>query len=349
MTPLATVLIVDDQPDSLKWLYQILQAHGFRVLLANSGELALQTVGPVAPDLILLDVNMPGMNGFEVCRRLKAEGSTRDIPVLFLSASETADQRIEGFRAGAVDFILKPFTEEEVVLRVQNHWELRRLHLDLEARVRDRTQDLETALEENRFLMRELQHRVKNHLTLVTSLLTLTESSARQDEPALALLEKARSRVQALATVYDLLYRSENLTGVNFAEYAGRLVEPWMDSGPDDHGIRLECRFEPVLLPTEILIPLGLILTELITNALKYAYPEGGPGTIQVALVRRGQEFVLSVQDDGRGLPEGGSQADPGLGWQLVGSLAKQLKGRWTKSSDHGSRVEVAFPEPVKA
>lgn len=344
----ATVLIVDDQPDSLKWIYEILQTRGFRVLLANSGELALETIGHVSPDLVLLDVQMSGMDGFEVCRRLKADPATRDIPVLFLSVAETAAERIEGFHAGAVDFIEKPFAEEEVVLRVQTHWDLRRLQKDLEARVQDRTRDLQAALEDRKLLMRELQHRVKNHLTLVTGLLSLTEATAREGESASDLLAKARSRVQAMATVYDLLYHSENFTGLSFSDYGRQLVEPWVDAGATEtSGVRLVSQFEPIVLPTDLLVPLGLILTELVTNALKYAFPDGRAGTITVGLVRREGELSLTVEDNGQGFAEGNCPEErQGLGWQLVGSLVRQLKGRWTCRGDDGTRIEVRFPDP---
>ena len=118
MMPAPRVLIVDDQIDSLKWLYEVLTQNGYKTLLANSGELALQSIARVQPDLLLLDVSMPGMDGFELCRRVKADPATRDIPVIFLSAAD-AEAKLEAFRAGGVDFVPKPFSEAEVLARVR--------------------------------------------------------------------------------------------------------------------------------------------------------------------------------------------------------------------------------------
>ena len=141
MMPAPRVLIVDDQIDSLKWLYEVLTQNGYKTLLANSGELALQSIARVQPDLLLLDVSMPGMDGFELCRRVKADPATRDIPVIFLSAAD-AEAKLEAFRAGGVDFVPKPFSEAEVLARVAAQWDLRRLRLGLKEQIAERTEEL---------------------------------------------------------------------------------------------------------------------------------------------------------------------------------------------------------------
>jgi diguanylate cyclase (GGDEF)-like protein len=121
------ILIVDDTPVNLTVLRQMLKEHDYRVRPALSGEIALKAAQADIPDLVLLDIMMPGMNGFEVCTRLKAEVSTRDIPVIFISAlNETAD-KVKGFQAGGVDFITKPFQSAEVLARIETHLTLRRL------------------------------------------------------------------------------------------------------------------------------------------------------------------------------------------------------------------------------
>ncbi len=335
------VLIVDDQIDSLKWLYEVLLQNGYKTLLANSGELALQSVTTIQPDIILLDVAMPGLNGFEVCRRLKAKPQTALIPVIFMSAMDT-DEKLEAFRVGGVDFVHKPFSEAEVVLRVGAHWELVKLRRGLQDEVDQRTRELNSALKDKDFLMKELQHRVKNHLALTTSLLTITEATSEGD-PAAEVLEKARSRVLALATVYDLLYRSEHLNNLDFSRHVERILEPWRDNLPK--GVTLDQQVLPVLLPTEQLIPLGLIVTELVTNAIKYAFPSHRAGVITTRLVREGTHLKLTVSDNGVGDPAVGQHH--GLGWELVESLSRQLKGDWTTCSDQGMCVEVWFPAPA--
>lgn len=133
------ILVVDDEADSRKLLTTILTAEGYDVRAADGGRLALKSLAVTQPELILLDIRMPGMDGFEVCRRIKQNASTRDIPLMFLSASTDLSGRVEGFRLGAVDFITKPFQREELMARVSTHLELSRLRTHLEAQVAERT------------------------------------------------------------------------------------------------------------------------------------------------------------------------------------------------------------------
>ena len=121
------VLIVDDTVANLKLLADMLTAEGLKVRPANSGELAMSSIELRPPDLILLDVRMPGMDGYEVCLRLKANKETRDIPVIFVSALDDGQARAKSFQMGGVDFITKPFLKEEVIARVRTHLELHRL------------------------------------------------------------------------------------------------------------------------------------------------------------------------------------------------------------------------------
>ena len=123
----AKILIVDDAPSNLDLLSDALEAEGYEVSAAPGGEVALRLAHSTSPDLILLDVRMPGVDGFEVCRRLKADASTRDIPVVYITAHGQIEEIVQGFRAGGVDYILKPFHHEEVLVRVKTHLERARL------------------------------------------------------------------------------------------------------------------------------------------------------------------------------------------------------------------------------
>jgi two-component system, cell cycle sensor histidine kinase and response regulator CckA len=148
VTSKGKILIVDDSEESLKLLSGTLSAEGYDVRPADSGELALAAVTLSPPELILLDMRMPDMSGLEVCRRLKSLEESRDIPVIFLSASLDFDDRLEGLQSGAVDFINKPFRREELLARLRTHLELARLRKDLEGRVAERTADLAAANEQ---------------------------------------------------------------------------------------------------------------------------------------------------------------------------------------------------------
>ena len=128
------ILVVDDTKANLKLLMAVLGGAGYRVRPATDGELALRSVRAKRPDLILLDVKMQGIDGYEVCRRLKADESTSAIPVIFISASVDNSGRVMGFEAGGVDFITKPFSAAEVLARVDTHLSLRHAQVELERR-----------------------------------------------------------------------------------------------------------------------------------------------------------------------------------------------------------------------
>lgn len=132
MKNMGTILVVDDDLETLKMMVGILQAKGYRVLPANSGGIALDAMASQLPDMVLLDIRMPGLDGFEVCRRLKQNDRTRHIPVLFLSAEAERNERVEVFGLGAVDFVSKPFHQEELLARIGTHLELWRLRRDTE-------------------------------------------------------------------------------------------------------------------------------------------------------------------------------------------------------------------------
>jgi PAS domain S-box-containing protein len=134
-----TILVVDDESESRTLLTAILTAEGYQVRTADGGELALASIAVKPPELILLDIRMPGMDGFEVCRLLKESEVTRQIPLMFLSARGELSERVEGFRLGAVDFVAKPFQREELLARVRTHLELGRLRAHLEELVAVRT------------------------------------------------------------------------------------------------------------------------------------------------------------------------------------------------------------------
>ncbi|MBV8665477.1 MAG: response regulator [Burkholderiaceae bacterium] len=127
----ATVLIVDDTPANLMVAVELLEQHGLHVVVAQDGKEGLRRAAASAPDLILLDVMMPGMNGYEVCRELKSKIATRDIPVIFMTALNDAENRLEAFKAGGVDYITKPFEIDEMMARVSAHLTLRLTQVEL--------------------------------------------------------------------------------------------------------------------------------------------------------------------------------------------------------------------------
>jgi DNA-binding response OmpR family regulator len=131
--PAGRIMIVDDTPANLQFLRATLAAHGYAVHPAHDGELALQFVQHTLPDLILLDIVMPGLDGYQVCEGLKASEGTRDIPVIFMTALSDTEEKVSGLRLGAVDYITKPFQVDELLARVQTHIALHKLQRQLAA------------------------------------------------------------------------------------------------------------------------------------------------------------------------------------------------------------------------
>lgn len=142
MTDRGSILAVDDTPASLKLLSDLLREEGYNVRAAINGELAVSSAVNDPPELVLLDVRMPEMDGFEVCRRLKASPRTREVPVIFVSALSETEDKVRGFELGAVDFVTKPYQREELLARVHTHLEVRRLRNHLEELVWARTREL---------------------------------------------------------------------------------------------------------------------------------------------------------------------------------------------------------------
>ncbi|MCI5119709.1 MAG: response regulator [Candidatus Electrothrix sp. AUS4] len=127
------ILVVDDQPANLKVLLSFLQEHDYRVYMVDSGQRALEVLPKIQPNLVLLDVMMPGMNGFEICKKMKEDKELAAIPVIFMTALDTVGDKMTGFSAGAVDYIAKPFQQVEVLARINTHITLRKREKELEA------------------------------------------------------------------------------------------------------------------------------------------------------------------------------------------------------------------------
>jgi signal transduction histidine kinase len=142
------ILVVDDTTTNLEIVFDILTNVGFKVVTQNNGNRALKQAEQQLPDLILLDVMMPGIDGFETCKRLKDNSDTCDIPVIFMTANSDTDSKVKGLNIGAVDYITKPFHEEELLARIKTHLQLRNLTKTLEKRVAERTAALSKALKD---------------------------------------------------------------------------------------------------------------------------------------------------------------------------------------------------------
>jgi putative two-component system response regulator len=196
------VLAVDDTPASLKLLVDILTSEGYEVRPAITGELAVHAAEREPPDLVLLDVNMPGMNGFEVCTRIKLNPLTSSVPVIFVSALSESEEILKGFGYGAVDYVTKPFRREELLARVHTHLELNRLRHHQEAIVEERTRSLRKSEE-------MLKETLIDSVTAIAAIVELRDPYTAGHQRRVARL--------ASAIAVELGWPDEKIIGVNLA------------------------------------------------------------------------------------------------------------------------------------
>ncbi|WP_034415614.1 sigma-54-dependent transcriptional regulator [Candidatus Entotheonella palauensis] len=221
------ILIVDDTPDNLRLLSAMLTKRGYKVRSVINGKMALDATRAMPPDLILLDIRMPDMDGYEVCQRLKADVTTNAIPVIFLSALDDMLDKVKAFSIGGVDYISKPFEVNEVLVRVDNHLairaaqeEVRQLNIELENRVRQRTQQLSEAVSR---LEREVSRRQEAEAQLLRYQSEL-EQRVEERTTALRVSEQrfAQTERELEQLVQERQYLQEELrTACNFDDIVG--------------------------------------------------------------------------------------------------------------------------------
>jgi two-component system, sensor histidine kinase and response regulator len=204
-----TILIVDDNPINLKFMSSLLIDEGYRVQSAVAGDPAIEAASTHPPDLVLLDVRMPDMDGFEVCNRLKADMRTRDIPVIFLSGAVDVQSRICGLKAGAVDYITKPFDNEEILARVETHLTIQRLQRQLKIK----NQELADAVHQREEVESIIRHDIKGPLLPIINFPNLVKKNPALTEKQLLYLEKIESaglRILQMIEKSEILLKMEN-------------------------------------------------------------------------------------------------------------------------------------------
>ncbi|NBD39139.1 MAG: response regulator [Verrucomicrobia bacterium] len=155
-----TILVIDDVPENLGVIFEVLSGAGYEVLVVENGEIALERMALLQPDLILLDVRLPGEDGFTVCRQLKASPASAEIPVIMMTGLNDTRDKVHGFKAGAVDYICKPVPADEVLVRVDTHLEIRRLRLRLQQRNHELLREVRRRREAERQLEESLDQAV---------------------------------------------------------------------------------------------------------------------------------------------------------------------------------------------
>ena len=349
-----SILVVDDSSMNLEIITAQLEKRGYIALVARSGQEAVERAESAHPDLILLDVLMPGINGFETCRRLKQRDATRDIPVIFMTALTATDDKIEGFRVGAVDYVTKPINAEEVATRVETHLKLdalrrrqaaqnRQLREEMAAREQEMRAKREEAREDERkHIARELHDELGQHLSAIRLELSFVRMRWGTDNPELR--EKVQSVQETIDGVIGLV-----------RDLVTRLRPVVLDMGIASALEWLICEFR---MSSEVTCDLQIdeqvadldpwqtstvfrLVQESLTNIGRHAHARN----VQVSLQRQSAAYVLTISDDGLGF-------DPtkigikSLGLQGMRERAEMLGGQFdlrTRPGD-GTSIVVTFP-----
>ncbi|OHD56031.1 MAG: hypothetical protein A2Y33_11300 [Spirochaetes bacterium GWF1_51_8] len=364
----ATIMIIDDIPENLQLLTSVLKDCGYRVLPSLDGRVALKAMENELPDLILLDIMMPEMDGYEVCSIIKKDERTKGIPVIFLTALDRKEDEERGLTLGAVDFISKPFDIPIVKKRIENHLELKFIRDNLENIVRLRTEELikmnsdlkneieerkkteellQTSLHEKLVLFREVHHRIYNNMQIISSLLNL-QISMSGEAKITEVFTEMMNRIQSMAQVHQLLYSSQSLSSISLKGYIGRITD-LLSRGylHDPDAVKFNLDLEEMDIGLDTAIPCGLVVNELITNCLKYSFPDGMKGIISIKLSLDNEIIELQISDNGKGFPAGfDPRKSEGMGFRIVFDLIeKQLDGNVIFPSSTGFSAIIRFPD----
>lgn len=361
------ILVVDDTPANLKLLAAMLQEAGYRVRPVPSGRLALQAIENEPPELILLDINMPEMNGYAVCETLKASPETAAIPIIFISALTETIDKVIAFEVGGVDYVTKPFQREEVLARVHAHLRLARLQRE---NAQARLAAEQAADAKSRFLS-SMSHELRTPLTAVMGLAELlrVEAAGPLTREQREFVEQIELSAQdLLALIDDILDMARldsggmSIAAAPFSAVAcvGR-VAALMDNQLRRKSLAYAVDIEPGLdQMTGDERKIKQILLNLLGNAVKFT-PEGGDVAIRVR--RDGAAVRFEVADSGIGIPaaecarvfsefyrlERDDRADikgTGLGLALVSRLVALHHGEIGVESDEGKGAAFWFTIP---
>ncbi|HEY8896236.1 MAG TPA: sensor histidine kinase [Niastella sp.] len=215
--------------------------------------------------------------------------------------------------------------------------------------IEKKNESLQRLVEEKEWLVREIHHRVKNNFHMVMGLLG-TQAAYLKSTEAIQAIAESQQRIQAMSLVHQKLYQSENMSAINMADYIHELVDYLKDSFQTGRRIRFNLQIEPVKLNVSHCIPLGLLLNEAITNAIKHAFPGEKEGTINIALKKTASDhFLLSVKDNGIGLPATfNSNKQVSMGIKLMRGLSDDIDAGFDVRSNGGTEILLNFTDDDK-
>jgi two-component sensor histidine kinase len=336
------ILYIDDDEGLRRLVARALKRRGYEVATAGSGQEGTAMAAAQRFDLVAVDHYMPGQDGLATLAALRALDAPP--PVIYVTGSEESRIAVAALKAGAIDYVVKSVGEDFfdllarsvdqalVAVRLQAEKE------HAEAQLRESNQRLQA-------MLHEVNHRVSNSLQLVSAFVHMQARSV-SGEDARSALEDTQRRIEAISQVHRRLYTSDSVTKVDMADYLAALVGELQEAWSTPEAPRtLTLDATPMRLSTDKAVAVGVIVNELVSNACKYAYPADQAGEVRTALHVEGGDFVLTVEDDGCGMPADGSIKGTGLGSKLVVAMARTLKARMQHDPDaRGVRVMLTAP-----
>ena len=298
----ATLLIVDDKPQNLRLISDFLAEQGFELMLSRSGAQALEKIELAMPDLVLLDVTMPNMDGFEVCRRLKNNAPTAALPVIFMTALDDTAHKVEGFRLGAVDYITKPIQREELLARIQHHLQLHSLQKELLSK----SEDLAQKNAELEAYAHTIAHSLKTPLAAASRFLEilhkfksdgLTAEQRHLVQQAFSALAMTGDAVDALLLLSTVARQSVELHPLEMGALVDQALNQLADLQARTHA---SLKLPDAWPPASGYAPwVGEVWLNLLSNALKYG---GSPPSIELGGTPEGSHVRFWVRDNGQTL-----------------------------------------------
>ena len=360
-----TILIVDDNSNNLNMLFDFFEGKDFEIMSAKNGTAALEIIKAQKMDIILLDVVMPEVNGFEVCQKLKMDESTRNIPVIFMTALAETEDKVKGLDLGAVDYITKPLQPEEVLARVNTHLKIRQLQNELQESL-DREKELNILKTR---LISIAAHEIRNPLAAINMSCQLLQMYNEQLEPAKKErhFQRINQGIKRCTKILDevLMMAKNELNqikihreAINLKEKISEILEDFKIISMGSHTIEFNynCPETIYLIDKNLLTH---VISNLLSNALKYS-PENT--TIQLITLQVDKDVILKVNDQGRGISEkdqehlfeafyrannSSDRSGMGLGLSIVKQFVEQWGGKITVYSklNEGSSFTVTIPQ----
>jgi two-component sensor histidine kinase len=346
------VLFIDDDEALGHLVKKDLERHGFVAEIANDGASGLKRVASGGIDAVVLDHHLPDQEGLSIL--VEIQKLPDPPPVIYLTGAQDSKTAVAALKAGATDYVIKDVRGEFLALlradieAGMQSAKLRRAKEAAEAETAAARDRYKALAQERAVLLREVSHRVSNSLQLIASLLQFQARGA-SSEITEALME-AHGRVLAVAKVHRSLYTSQNVQSVSLHRYIEALAEDIESaSGGDNTGNSFVLEADPIEIEPDRAVAVGVMLTELVLNARKHAYPEG-KGQIRVKLqALEPNRSELSIEDDGVGLFNGHAPGGSGLGSIIIKAMAQKLGADMRYDPDHkGTRAVIAF-DPTTA